>query len=79
MKVVKIKSVSKVIINKILKLLKTHTIPEGFLLKSVQKIRDNKKSCNIETRQMICTLIQLTDFYITKIHCKALFKQTLVK
>ena len=39
---------------------------EGFILKPVQKIRDNKKSCNTETRQKVSTVIQLTGFYITQ-------------
>ena len=66
LKVVKIKSVSKVIINKTLKSLKTYIIPEGFKLKFVQKIPDKKKLCNIKTRLLICTATQLTGFYITR-------------
>ena len=52
--------------NKTLKSLKTCIIAEGFKLKSVQKIPDNKKWCNIKTGQMICTAIQMTGFYITR-------------
>ena len=53
-------------INKILKSLKSYIISEGFKLKSVQKVPASKKSPNIKSRQMICTAIQLFDFYITR-------------
>ena len=42
-----------------------HPRKERFTLKSVQKIPDNKKLCNTETRQKIHTVMQFTGFHIT--------------